>query len=204
MYRAKLLRKYSTAWNCQSAAASAKPLRDGKGRKVGVFGADVSLDWLHQQLQEMDEKANTKRIGIGNDSRLRSYTFIVDRDGTYIVHPDKKRILKDKFTAIDFSSQKQGSLETELDGQEVLVCYEDLHNTGWTIGFVVHRRIFWLPVIVFGIIILVAMLAGLLAVYITSRFTIRRSTKPLQNAAVAHPLYPAHPRLLQPFLFPPV
>ena len=59
------------------------PLRDDKGRKVGVFGADVSLDWLHQQLQEMDEKANTKRIGIGNDSRLRSYTFIVDRDGTW-------------------------------------------------------------------------------------------------------------------------
>ena len=30
-----------------------------------------------------------------------------------------------------------GVLDTELDGRKVFVFYEDLHHTGWTIGFVV-------------------------------------------------------------------
>ena len=147
------------------------PLHDAEGRTVGVFGADVSLEWLHRQLQEMDEKANTKRIGIRNDSRFRSWSFVVDRDGTYIVHPDKRRILTDKFTAIDFTKEKEGTQEVEMDGETVLVCYEDLHNTDWTIGFVYHSRLIWLPVIIFSIVIFLAMLLGLCVVYVTLKKT---------------------------------
>ena len=55
----------------------AMPLRDAQGRKVGVFGADVSLDWLHQQMQELDEKANTKRMSLSKNSRSRAFTFVV-------------------------------------------------------------------------------------------------------------------------------
>ena len=159
------------------------PLRDAKGRKVGVFGADVSLDWLHQELQKIDEKANTKRMGLDKNARSKAYTFIVGPDGTYIVHPDKSRILKDKFSAIDFTKEKEGKQEVELDGKQVYVFYEDLHNTGWTMGFVVNKRLIWVPVIFFGIIMVLAMALALLAVYIISRLTIRRSTKPLQALA---------------------
>ena len=137
------------------------PLRDAKGRKVGVFGADVSLDWLHQELQKIDEKANTKRMGLDKNARSKAYTFIVGPDGTYIVHPDKSRILKDKFSAIDFTKEKEGKQEVELDGKQVYVFYEDLHNTGWTMGFVVNKRLIWLPVIFFGIIMVLAMALAL-------------------------------------------
>lgn len=161
------------------------PLRDEKGNKVGVFGADVSLDWLYQQLQEIDEKANTKRMRLEEDNPNRAFTFIVGRGGTYIVHPDKKRVLKDKFSAIDFTKKKEGMQQVTLDGKQVYVFYEDLHNTGWTMGFVVNRWLIWLPVIFFGIIMLLAIAVALLAVYIISRITIRHSVKPLQALALS-------------------
>lgn len=56
---------------------------------MGVFGADVSLEWLHQQLQEFDREANTNRIGISNDSHRRAYSFIVDSDGTISCIPTR-------------------------------------------------------------------------------------------------------------------
>ena len=163
----------------------AMPLRDAQGRKVGVFGADVSLDWLHQQMQELDEKANTKRMSLSKNSRSRAFTFVVSHNGTYIVHPDKSRVLKDKFTAIDFTNKKEGTQEVELDGKKVYVFFEDLHNTGWTIGFVVNARQILMPVLFFGIVMALAMILGLLAIYFVSRTTIHRSTKPLQALALS-------------------
>ena len=51
----------------------AVPLHDAKGRKIGVFGADVSLDWLHQRMLQMD-KTNTKRIRLNKYSQQRAYS----------------------------------------------------------------------------------------------------------------------------------
>lgn len=161
------------------------PVRDARGRKVGVFGADVSLDWLHRQLQETDRKTNMKRIGHNGSDSPPAYTFIIASDATYIVHPDKQRVLNEKFTAFDINKLKEGYQETELNGEDVYVFYEDLHNTRWTIGFVVKRMVVWMPVAVFGSIIALAMALGLLAVYFISRTTIHRSTRPLQTLALS-------------------
>ena len=155
------------------------PVHDATGRKVGVFGADVSLDWLHQQMRDIDIKTNTKY----NNSQIRAYSFITSEDGTYIAHPDQKRIMKDQFTGFINTTAKVGVLDTSLDGQEVFIFYEDLHHTGWTIGFAVPKRLIWMPVFLFAVIMLIAMVLGLLAVAAISRLTIYRSTSPLQTLA---------------------
>ena len=155
------------------------PIHDATGRKAGVFGADVSLVWLNQQMRDMDNKTNAKY----NTSKTRAYSFITSQDGTYIAHPDEKRILKDKFTGFVYKSEKVGVLDTELDGRKVFVFYEDLHHTGWTIGFVVPKRLIWMPVFFFAVIMLIAMVLGLLAVAAISRITIYRSTTPLHALA---------------------
>ena len=155
------------------------PIHDATGRKVGVFGGDVSLDWLHQQMRDIDSSMNAKY----NNSPIRAYSFIISEDGTYIAHPDQKRILKDKFTGFVDTPEKVGVLDTKLDGREVFIFYEDLHHTGWTIGFAVPKRLIWKPVFLFAVIMLVAMVLGLLAVAAISRITIYRSTSPLQTLA---------------------
>ena len=91
-----------------------------------------------------------KRIGHNGSDSPPAYTFIIASDATYIVHPDKQRVLNEKFTAFDINKLKEGYQETELNGEDVYVFYEDLHNTRWTIGFVVKRMVVWMPVAVFG------------------------------------------------------
>ena len=155
------------------------PIHDATGRKVGVFGADISLDWMHQQMRDIDNSMNAKY----NNSRTRAYSFITSKDGTYIAHPDQKRIMKDKFTGFVDTPEKVGVLDTKLDGREVFVFFEDLHHTGWAIGFAVPKRLIWMPVVLFAAIMLIAMVLGLLAVAVISRITIYRSTSPLQTLA---------------------
>lgn len=72
------------------------------GRKVGVFGADISLDWLHRQLTAIDKeysliKAFMEDKKKANTLSIFSSSIIIDSVGTIIAHYDKKRILKDNF-----------------------------------------------------------------------------------------------------------
>lgn len=157
----------------------AVPLRDAEGKVMGVFGADVSLDWLHQQMLEMDE-TNTKRLGFKDYTNERPYSFIVGNTGAYIAHPDKSLLLKETFNAFDIKAHKEGYEQTNLNGQPVYVFYEDLHHTDWTIGFVVPRLLIRETNLIFAILMLIAMALGLLAVSIVCRTSIWRATKPLK------------------------
>ena len=54
----------------------AVPIRDKDGRKIGVFGADVSLDWLHTQLLQLDVKSNREgTVSINEDYKGKKNTF---------------------------------------------------------------------------------------------------------------------------------
>ncbi|MBQ2361565.1 MAG: PDC sensor domain-containing protein, partial [Prevotella sp.] len=54
------------------------PIHDHKGKTVGVFIADVSLNWLKEQIDEIDEKNNDRRKEILSYFKkpFDSYSFI--------------------------------------------------------------------------------------------------------------------------------
>ena len=160
----------------------AVPLRDAKGRTIGVFGADVSLDWLHERMSQMDE-TNTKRIRLNKYSQHRAYSFIVGSTGSYIAHPDKSLLLRDRFKAFSIKAQHEGYEQTELDGRKVYVFYKALAHTGWTLGFVVPRQMIWETNIAFALLMLLAMALGLMAVSTVCRISIWRATRPLKMLA---------------------
>ena len=68
-------------------------IHDAQGRKVGMLGADVSLEWLRQRHQRIDAE-NHERFE--KDFKEQSYSFIIDNDGTYLIHPDQSRVLVKK------------------------------------------------------------------------------------------------------------
>ena len=71
-----------------------KPVHDAQGRTVAVFGADVSLDWLKEQLHEIDKSERQHFLVLDSTDRsFTPYSFIIGRKGDYIVHPDEHRIL---------------------------------------------------------------------------------------------------------------
>ena len=69
-------------------------IHDHQGRKVGMLGADVSLEWLRKRHKRLDAE-NHERFEKG--FKDQSYSFIIDNDGTYLIHPDGNRVLKQKF-----------------------------------------------------------------------------------------------------------
>ena len=69
-------------------------IHDQQGRKVGMLGADVSLEWLRLRHQRVDAE-NHERFEKG--FKDQSYSFIIDNDGTYLIHPDGNKVLKQKF-----------------------------------------------------------------------------------------------------------
>ncbi|MBP5712711.1 MAG: hypothetical protein J6W77_06970, partial [Prevotella sp.] len=95
------------------------PIHDKKGKTVGVFVADVSLNWLKEQLDEIDKKNNTRRKEIISffKKSFESYSFIIGRDGDYIVHPDRKRILNENF--FTYANATSTPLDEEL-GKDML------------------------------------------------------------------------------------
>ena len=178
------------------------PIHDHTGRKVGVFGADISLDWLYGQLSAIDKEysffkgfvKNTKRI---DTLSVFSSSIIIDSVGTYIVHPDKKRILKDNFyeelrqqkdTASlqllkDMKARKSGTGEAKIDKLTHYVFYAPHEQTGWMMAITVPRLIIMLPVAIRCFLLSFIFLLTLIAVYFICRSTIRSSTLPLHKLA---------------------
>ncbi len=54
-------------------------IHDAQGNRVGMLGADVSLEWLRERHQRVDRE-NHERFEKG--FKEQSYSFIIDNDGT--------------------------------------------------------------------------------------------------------------------------
>lgn len=190
---------YDEAGAKEKLCSYLRPFFNKSGRRVGVFGADVSLDWLQKKLLEMDVHTNKEKMGLSEEQvkRVGSFSFLIGREGTYISHPDKSRILHGNFfedvnyttntslgdLAKEMAARKMGFRLAEINHQQVYVFYAPVRNTEWTLGFVVVKSIFRQHAYLYGLSMLMAMAVGLFAVYIISRITIRHSTKPLSFLA---------------------
>lgn len=189
------------------------PIHDKKGRAVAVVGADLSLEWLTQRLKERDKKEN-ERVFWSEETTLKdynAYSFIIDKEGTYIAHPDTKRILNEKIdkyltpgdtlfskliknmkegkNSYDEVAEEEKINEIEdgivIDGTHSKVFYGVLESANWSMAIVVPLFTVNINGIIMGIIMLIIINLGLILVFILCRFTIRRATKPLVRLAAS-------------------
>lgn len=180
----------------------AKPFYDAKGHMAGVYAGDLSLDMLHDYLLSKDLKANTEGLikvprKLEGNPRQWVRSIIVDKNGYYVSHPDKERMLRDNFfKAIsqktdsvadrmmrEMKGGKKGSAEITFEGVPSTVFYSPLEKSGWSLVMILPNIRYYIVVFGFGILLSLCLLTGLLAVYIICRTTIRRSTRPLQVLA---------------------
>ena len=110
------------------------PLYDHKGRIFAVFTADVSLEDLAINVNAIRPFPN-------------SYSFILNRKGTYISHPNKNVIQRKNIYSranelngqdiIDMGRRmldgEKGWKRLSIDGVDVLACYAPLDRTNWSI-----------------------------------------------------------------------
>ena len=165
-------------------------IHDHQGRKVAMLGADMSLEWLRLRHQKEDEE-NHERYEKG--FKKQSYSFIIDHDGTYLIHPNEERVLKEKIQNI--VSQTTDTLDDAMvrrmvngesgicrlpsAGLDCWVFYSYVKYADWTVVIVVPEEIIYYKGNLLANIILAILFIGLVLIYILSHHYIKEGLKHL-------------------------
>lgn len=160
------------------------PIYDSKGRFVGIFTSDISLTWL----TDMIEKVNLYQSG---------YSFMIGRDGHYIVHRNTKRIMRE--TIFDAGREMKDSTIVEIgrnmiqgktgeaivanDGVPSWIFYGPVSRNGWSIGIVCPNKEVYAALSRLNMVMLIIGLVGLGLLFLFTFNIIRRLTTPLRSFA---------------------
>lgn len=115
----------------------AVPLIDNGGQCIGVIATDLSLTWL----------SNTISAKMPSP---RSYCVMLGREGTYFIHPDTKKLVRqtifsdtDPDRDADLISLgnamlrgEEGMRRLQLNGEDCFVFYRQLPKTEWSIAII--------------------------------------------------------------------
>ena len=182
------------------------PIHDRERRTVAILGVDLSLEWLNDYMGNADgslldyqDDGFSLSVVFGS-----TYLFIIDKDGTYILYPDKERILKENYftraketpdTLDDYLGHQMVAnrvgvfhkddqdKELILNGESSYAFYQPMSNTDWSIALVIP----WFGVNMWAIGLTIAlvffMVVGLLVTFFVSSRMVRHATKPLKQLA---------------------
>ena len=175
------------------------PIHDKSGRVVAVLGADVSLDWLTKKLEEADTTVNKSVMTMASMFEMKSSSFIIYHNGTYITNPEGKRIMKDNFFSHiescddsdaeglinrlknGIASHDKGKEKFLIDGKECYIFYTPIKYTQWVMVSVVPCRavtiLSWLNA---ATVLFIFLLALLLIVFVGYHY-IKNAIYPLKQ-----------------------
>lgn len=166
-----------------------------------------SSDWkIYSQEWGGDNKENNER----RIKRLKPYSMLVSKTGRFIVHPDEKRIIHDSIGSIVKASEDtvlikkvQHILDGEasadvnvddnsfdyecegFDGRDGYLFYRPIKHTGWSLLFFAPEKSIDLIAYVIGGCMTFFVLLAVFIVWLVSRFSIKRATKPLKQLATS-------------------
>ena len=112
-------------------------LKNKQGQVIGVINTSLSISWLSQTISAVKPYPN-------------SYSIMIGRGGTYFVHPDTTKITRQTIftqtleqpdtalSALGYAMQRgeEGMKEMSLSGEDCLVFYKPLGQTGCSMAIV--------------------------------------------------------------------
>lgn len=162
------------------------PLLDEEGKAFAVLTADVSLDELTAEVNQLRPYRD-------------SYSFILSRTGNYLTHPDKRVLLHKSIfdRAADLGSEElavighellkdeQGTMRIELQGRDVLICYAPMLRYGWTGACVCPYETIMSELGFTALSIVLILLSGLVLLLVCIRYLVVMGTRPLADLTQA-------------------
>ena len=174
------------------------PIRDSQGSTVAILGADLSLDFVTQILEEQDSIFDEAKWGFSGVL----HSFVLSRDGSYITHPDHRRIQKGNFfihvkdadepdvaekIINEIKERKTSDRETSnvvvVNRKETYVFYSPLTDTDWMLMVTIPRYGLDFVGNVMGIVMLIVVVGVLTVTFLVCFLTIRRTAQPLKQLA---------------------
>ena len=183
------------------------PIRDKQGRTVAVLGTDLSLEWLQKKVDDKDQYIFANQwIGMKKERRERRetwkpFSFIISSKGTFIVHPDKNRIVRDNINSMVEASndtamayvrqqmlagkenEEQIPEETTIDGNDYYVFFRPIKHADWSMALVLPSILLDMVAYIIAGLLAFLLLMAILVVWLVSRTYIKRATKPLKQLA---------------------
>lgn len=181
------------------------PIHNEEGRPIAMFCSDFSLELLRAEIMEDIQEMNEK---LERGLKHHSYSFVIDKEGNYLMHPDEDRILNGNFIVESKNTSnttddrvmesmmkgEQGTAMMEIDGVPSWIYYRTVKHRDWVIAIVVPKEVIFHNGRMLNAIILFIVLLGLLALYFINRHLIKEITSPVtaQKAAIDRELKIAH------------
>ena len=149
-----------------------KPVFDASGRLVCVCGADMTFEWLTNELKRMDDA--TRRSDMLSKFRMFAgldfYTVLLDKDGNCIAYPlGRSAPLKDEEVLRNLAEKKSGSIDVTVNGVPSTAYYAPMEHIGWSVAVIVPDHVVWKPLLIVGAILLGLAVFGLLVVWLALR-----------------------------------
>ena len=171
-----------------------QPIHDRQGRVVAILGADLSLEFMTDLLVKQDSATTAE----GWIAVAQSY--LLQHDGTYITHPEKKRILKANyfrhFQDADepgiakklIADMKKGvKSEDEIEKAVIInrdncfVFYSPIKNTDWVLATEMPSIALEMFGIIGGLLALLIIVFILMVTFLVCRLAISHVSKPLKH-----------------------
>ena len=149
-----------------------KPIFDANGQLACVCGADITFDWLTQELQRIDDRYNhhesLNKYHLTRD--LDFFSVVLDHDGSCLIHPDNKKLpIKDKGMLQNMSQKKSGIINMTVDGVPSTLYYGPIEGINWTLAVVVPKDDIQKPTLMMGMVLLTIAIIGIIIVWIICR-----------------------------------
>ena len=149
-----------------------KPVFDASGRLACVCGADMTFEWLTNELKRMDDA--TRRSDMLSKFRMFAgldfYTVLLDKDGNCIAYPlGRSAPLKDEEVLRNLAEKKSGSIDVTVNGVPSTAYYAPMEHIGWSVAVIVPDHVVWKPLLIVGAVLLTVAVFGLLVVWLALR-----------------------------------
>lgn len=181
---------YDSSASHQLTTTFTVTIHDANGKTVGLLGADVSLEWLrlrHKRIDAQNHERNEKGF------KKQSYSFIIDQNGTYVVHPDEDRVLKWKIQDIvaltpdtsddavikEMMNEDNGTALITIDGDKWWMFYSFVKYAKWTIVICVPDNIIYHDGNVLATILIVIFFIGTIFILVLCYRFILSNMRPL-------------------------
>lgn len=158
-----------------------KPLYDKKGNLCAIFTANISLSMFTNMINELKTYAT-------------SSTFLISRNGSYLIHPEKDKIMNETIFSDAFGNNlkdladvgyemqagKTGTKEIHLNKKSVYAFYTTIPNTGWAVCNICPPNTILGKLDTISTKIIILFIFGIFILFVINNAIIRKVVYPLK------------------------